>query len=174
MATAVEIERKFVIKIPDTELLRLQNGYNSSEIVQIYLKSTAGITRRIRARKFAEKTEYTETVKARIDKMSVNETETVISAERFASLKELIAQGTVPISKVRHSFSFNSHVFEIDVYPEWKNTCIMEIELESRDEEIIFPSFISIVSEVTGDKRYSNAAMSRSFPEELICDTSCR
>ena len=43
----------------------------------------------------------------------------------------------------------------------------METELESREEEVEFPSFIEILREVTGDKAYSNAAMSRTFPAEI-------
>ena len=42
----------------------------------------------------------------------------------------------------------------------------METELPSRDTEVGMPSFIRIIADVTGDKRYSNAAMSRSFPKE--------
>ena len=57
---------------------------------------------------------------------------------------------------------------EIDVYPEWKSTCIMEIELESEDEVPSLPDFIRVVKEVTADRRFSNHSMSKSFPEELI------
>ena len=51
-------------------------------------------------------------------------------------------------------------------HPEWKNTAILETELSDRDTVVKFPDFIKIVADVTGDKRYSNASMSRSFPEE--------
>ena len=174
MASAVEIERKFIIKIPDMAELSAKSDYTSSEIVQIYLKSAKGVTHRIRSRRFSDKTEYTETLKVRIDKMSVNESESEITEERFLVLKDSIAQGSEPITKVRHTFSFLGHVFEIDVYPAWKSTCIMEVELCSREEKVDFPEFITVLAEVTGDKRYSNAAMSHSFPEEITCDTSCR
>jgi CYTH domain-containing protein len=174
MATNVEIEKKFVIKTPDISEISRHSDYTVSEIEQIYLESPNGITRRIRSRRFSDKTIYTETVKVRIDKMSASETECEISEERFLSLKERIAKGTVAILKSRHTFSYLGHVFEIDVYPAWKNTCIMEVEMESREEKISFPPFIEIVADVTGEKRYSNASMSRSFPEEITCDTSCR
>ncbi|MBR5144843.1 MAG: hypothetical protein IKW53_07320, partial [Clostridia bacterium] len=36
------------------------------------------------------------------------------------------------------------------------------------EEQVEIPEFISIIKDVTGDKKYSNAAMSRSFPEEII------
>ena len=167
MATAVEIERKFVIKIPDITEMRLQDNYTSSVIEQIYLKSARGITHRIRSRVFSDKTVYTETIKVRIDKMSASETESEISSERFLSLKENIAPDTRVLNKVRHTFCFCGHIFEIDVYPEWKRSCIMEVELLNRDEKIEFPPFVEIVAEVTGDKKYSNASMSRAFPDEI-------
>jgi CYTH domain-containing protein len=44
----------------------------------------------------------------------------------------------------------------------------METELESREETVIYPDFIKILREVTGEKRYSNAGMAREFPEELV------
>ena len=46
------------------------------------------------------------------------------------------------------------------------NTAIMETELDSREKQVKIPSFIEILREVTGDKAYSNAGMSRRFPEE--------
>ena len=42
----------------------------------------------------------------------------------------------------------------------------MEIELESRDEDAEIPSFIKMLYEVTGEKRYSNAKMAEDFPPE--------
>jgi CYTH domain-containing protein len=46
----------------------------------------------------------------------------------------------------------------------------METELEYRDEEVILPSFIKILREVTGDRSYSNAGMAESFPPEIITE----
>ena len=166
MSNKVEIERKFIIRKPDEDALSRLNGYTRSEIEQIYLASPVGVTHRIRSRRYADRTEYTETVKLRIDKSSANELESEITEERFLELSRNIADGTRPIVKTRHTFPMGGHVFEIDVYPEWQSTCILEVELSHRDEEIIFPSLISPVREVTGEKPYSNASMSRVFPPE--------
>lgn len=174
MPTNVEIEKKYVIAKPDISQLCMIPEYTYSEIEQIYLASPSGITHRIRSRRFPSGVKYTETVKVRIDKMSANETEREITQERYFELRENIAPESVPVIKERHTFPYGGHTFEIDVYPNWEKSCIMEVELSSRDEDAILPPFISVIAEVTGDKRYSNASMSRRFPEELTCDISSR
>ena len=140
--------------------------YTRSEITQIYLKSPDGITRRVRCRERSGNITYTETKKVRIDKMSAYEDEREISYEEFVDLSSEKDEKTLPIIKTRHTFTYEGQLFEIDVYPKWKSTAIMETELEARDKEVKFPEFITIIREVTGDKNYSNAGMSRSFPDE--------
>lgn len=164
----VEIERKYIIKMPDIETLKSQMDYSSSEILQIYLPSDKGETHRIRQRVYDEKIICTETKKIRIDNMSATEIEREISPLEFAALASNIKYGTSPIEKIRHTFVYENRLFEIDVYPQWKTTAIMETELESRETKVKFPSFINIIREVTGEKAYSNAQMSREFPVEDI------
>ena len=168
MAKGIEIERKYVIKMPDISLLREKDGFSESEIMQIYLSSESGVTHRIRKRSFFGATAYSETKKTRIDSMSSIEEENEISEAEFKKLSYKIKPGTSPIIKKRYTFEFSGVVFEIDVYPAWQSTAIMETELESREVSAKMPPFIEILREVTGDFRYSNASMSREFPEELI------
>ncbi len=162
----IEIEKKYIIKKPEEKELLEMSEYTRSEITQIYLKSPRGITRRIRSRERSGNITYTETTKVRIDKMSAYEDEKEISCEEFERLSSEKDEKTLPIIKIRHTFVYEGQLFEIDVYPQWKSTAIMETELESRDKEVDFPEFITILREVTGDKKYSNAGMSRSFPKE--------
>lgn len=164
----IEIERKFVIKMPDVSTLLSQKDYTVSEILQIYLPSEQGETRRVRRRAYSDRTFYIETKKLRIDNMSSEETEREISEREFNALEQTILEGTKPVEKIRHTFLYLGQLFEIDVYPEWHSTAIMETELESRETKVEMPPFIDIIKEVTGDKNYSNASMSRSFPKELI------
>ena len=164
----IEIERKYIIRIPDEEAMRSSLGYTCSEIVQIYLNSAPGVTHRVRERKTDGKSVYTETKKIRIDKMSAFEDEKNIDEREFQNLSKNVKKGTVPVRKVRHTFLHLEKTIEIDVYPQWKNTSIMEVELTSREEEIKLPPFIEIIKEVTGEKAYSNASMAMSFPGEII------
>lgn len=167
-AVGIEIERKYIILMPDTEMLSSLEGYTESEIVQTYLSSPPGVTRRVRKRSFSDITRYYETGKTRIDNMSSVEEEGEISADEYEKLLAEILDGTRPILKKRYTFIYKEQVFEIDIYPEWQRSAIMETELPSRDADPEIPYFIKILREVTGDKAYSNASMSRVFPREII------
>lgn len=164
----LEIERKYIIRMPDISLLSNQPDYTRSEIVQIYITPSPGETHRIRRRSYPDRVQFVETRKIRIDRMSVTEIESEISEERFDELSRNIMDRTTPITKTRHTFLYAGQIFEIDVYPGWKSTAVMETELGSREEQAEIPAFIEIIREVTGDKTYSNASMSRSFPPEVI------
>ena len=162
----IEIEKKYIIEMPDVTSLCGMDGYSESEILQIYLRGEEGVTHRVRRRRIGDAVTFTETKKIRIDKMSATEIEGEISEERFLALSLEQKAGTRPINKTRHAFFYLGQLFEIDVYPEWKNTAIMETELAYRETIVDFPECIRILRDVTGDKSYSNAAMSRSFPKE--------
>ncbi len=168
MKNSVEIERKYVVKIPDISALLEFNGYTETEIVQIYLTASAGRTHRIRKRSDGTVTKYTETQKVRIDEISAFERECEIDAERFFLLSQKIRKGSSPIRKKRITFMWSDRLFELDIYPSWVKTCILEVELPTRDTVVDFPPFIELVKEVTGEKRYSNSSMANDFPSELI------
>lgn len=163
----IEIERKYIIKLPDVNSLSKMPGYTKSEITQIYISSPRNITHRVRKRVYPEKTVCTETKKIRIDKCSAYEDEREISEEQFIAIALGQKEGTLPVKKVRHTFSYVGKTVEIDVYPNWKNTAVLEVELESREERVSLPDFITVVRDVTGDRRYSNASMAISFPDEI-------
>lgn len=164
----VEIERKYIIKMPDVSILEAQAGYTASSILQIYLPCADGETHRIRQRVSAGKATYTETKKIRIDKMSSTEIESEITEREFSLLSKNILENTLPITKTRYTFIYKEQLFEIDVYPEWQHTAIMETELDKREKSVEFPPFIEILRDVTGNKSYSNRGMSHTFPKEQL------
>ncbi len=164
----VEIERKYIIEKPSLEDMKLEEGFTESDILQIYLASESGLTHRIRARKSECGTVYTETKKIRIDRMSSTELEREISESEFSVLKENIREGSSPINKKRYTFLYKGQLFEIDFYPEWESSAIMETELESRQQQVDFPEFIRVIQDVTGVKEYSNSSMANSFPSEKM------
>ena len=164
----IETERKYVIRIPKQSDMQGDPHYTRSEIVQTYLISPPLITHRVRKRVFDVKTVYTETKKIRIDEMSSFEDEREIGEDEYLLLLQNKKTGTKHLIKTRHTFLYSGQVFEVDVYPEWKSSCIMETELSSKHKNVEMPPFIEIIREVTGDKKYSNAAMAERFPEELV------
>lgn len=168
MSIPMEIERKYVISMPDITVMRNQEEYTVSEIQQTYLESEAHVTRRVRARHYDSSVVYTETKKVRVDKMSAYEDEREISESEYVELLGEKKRGTVTIVKTRHTFAYLDKTYEVDIYPAWQRSCILEVELPSRDSDVAMPDFIHLITEVTGDRRYSNAAMSKEFPAELI------
>ena len=168
MKSGVEIERKYVIKMPKLDFLRTLDGYTESDIVQVYLPSVGKSTSRIRKRVTDGVCVYTKTEKRRIDEMSALETESEIDAHSFEELARYPRAGSAPIIKKRLTFVFDGRLFEVDIYPNWQKSCIMEIELPDRETVFELPPFIEVVADVTGERAYSNASMSLSFPKELI------
>ena len=164
----VEIERKYIIRMPDISVLKTQPEYTVSDITQIYVTPVDCDTHRVRQRAYPDRVLFVETRKTRIDSISVTEIEGEISEARFNELRDNILDGSSPVIKTRHTFLYEGQIFEIDIYPQWKNTAIMETELKDREERAKIPEFIEILREVTGIKEYSNASMSLSFPKEII------
>lgn len=166
MSTSVEIERKFIIEMPDISALRTAPDHTESRITQIYLESETGVTHRVRLREYPDRTVATETKKIRIDSMSAVEDEREITLAEFEEKSREIAHGTRPVCKTRHTLRHGAYVIEIDVYPEWQSTAILEVELPTRETRVELPPYIRVIREVTGDRKYSNASLSRAFPAE--------
>ena len=164
----IETEYKFIIEKPDIETVKSMTDYTESKITQIYLGSE-GTTHRVRRREYSNgEISYTENKKVRISKMSSTEFEREISAAEFESLSGNIEKGSAALKKTRRTFDYRGKTFELDYYDGWKNTCIMEVELESEDEKFEIPQFIKILLDVTGNKLYSNHSMAHSFPSEIL------
>ena len=168
MKKQIETERKYLIKMPDLSYLRGILGYTESDITQIYLNSEPGKTHRVRKREYSDKTVYIENRKTRLTRVSVIEEEREITAPEFESLSLKIANGSHPVLKKRLTLPYNGYTLEVDIYPQWKSTAVLEVELESEDASPEFPPEIEIIKEVTGEKRYSNHSMSFDFPEEIV------
>ena len=168
MSTPIEIERKYVILKPDFAALEREYAVGVSEIWQTYLRSEVGVTRRVRKRVYRDKISYTLTEKRRIDTLSSYEAEREIGEEEYLTLLGEKREGTRTLRKTRRVVRIDSVNFEIDEYPEWERSCIMETELKSRDEQVTMPDFVKIIAEVTGNRAYTNAAMAVNFPKELI------
>ena len=158
MGNGIEIERKFLTEYPDLDIISAQKGYYKSDILQTYLAKEGA---RVRARRYDGKTVYYYTEKKKITDISRIENEREISKEEYDSLIKNADKTRKPIKKKRFVFEFSGHVFEIDVYPFWQDVAIMETELSKEDEEIVFPTFIKIIKEVTHDERYTNTSLAK-------------
>lgn len=162
-----EIERKYIIKMPDFEALRKKSD-RIIEITQAYIgQDENGFNCRLRKTVENGKTCFIFTAKKKISDIKRIENEYYIEeAEYNELLKKRLSQRNI-IHKTRYCVNENGFTYEIDIYPFWQNQAVMEVELV--DEKIIPPrlDFIDIIKEVTFEKGYSNFALSKAIPDEV-------
>ena len=164
--TPIETEVKYLIRMPDISQLCCQPDLKAKEIVQTYLISPNGITRRVREVTTDKETNFVLTEKRRISALSSFEDERMITPDEYRELLKVSDPERIPIKKTRYAFSHDSHLIEIDIYPFWSDRAILEIELASEAEEYSIPPFISVIKNVTDDSRYKNARLAK----EIVFD----
>lgn len=156
----LEIERKFLISYPN-EVFSLEN-VKKKDMIQTYLLSENGETDRVRKLECDGKIKYIRTQKRRINALSCFENENEISFEEYEKLLERADKALSPIIKTRYSFPYEGHIIEIDIYPFWNDRAILEIEMKEETEICKIPEFITVIKEVTEDKRYKNVNLAKS------------
>ena len=69
---------------------------------------------------------------------------------------------------------YAGRVLEIDVYPFWEHTAVLEIELPDEGAPVSIPPQIRVLREVTADRRLKNAVLAQRIPDEreLLAETS--
>ncbi len=165
----LEIERKYLIKMPDVAILEQQPIYTKIEMEQAYLKNqgeNAGM--RVRKSFINGKAIYKKTFKKNITNVTRIEIEDDISEEAYNEYLKDIDEGSTVIKKVRHCFMYQDQFFELDIYPFWNDRATLELEISSEEQKVILPPFIELIKEVTEDKRYTNRSLSYNiFTEEI-------
>ena len=167
MSMGIEIERKFVIKMPSADELCAMPDHTVSEISQTYLETVGeGVTERVRSRRYIDTTRFYHTVKQRIDKLSCKEDEREIDEDEYIAFLERRDRSGQTVEKTRHTFSLGALTVEIDKYKGWDNLAVLEVEIPTRDTELRLPDFIEVVFEATGRFELSNAGLYKHFPTE--------
>ena len=162
-----EIERKFLIEMPDLEYLNSLSNCEKVQIVQTYLKSNEDEEVRIRQRGSDSSFTYSKTRKININNLKRIEIETRLTSEEY--INELLNADPKrgQIRKDRYCLSYNNQYFEIDIYPFWKDKAIVEIELSNENQKIDFPPFLEIIEEVTDDINYKNSEIAKQIKKGL-------
>lgn len=162
-----EIERKFLIHRPED--IWLEENAEGSNIIQTYLKTNVpGCSERVRKRSGANDTVYTHTEKKRISAMRREEREEEIDEKEYLVLLKAADPQRRVIYKRRYVLTYKSQSFEIDIYPFWNDRAVMEIEMENETVQVELPEDISVIKEITEDKRYTNASLAREIPFDEI------
>lgn len=166
MIKGYEIERKFLVKMPDVHKLDVKRTLN---IVQTYLNDGENNTQR-RVRSISEngKVRYIYTEKLFITAVTRKEMEYSIDENEYCRLIGQARADYSPINKTRYCFDYRSQLFELDVYPFSDKLAVMELELDSEEQKIIFPENVDVIMEITGNPDYSNASLADAgmFPEQ--------
>ena len=160
MKTALEIERKFLLKsLPFTK-----GGFETIlEIEQFYIKGL-GESPGFRVRKTKAKSSgnitYTKTIKKNLKPGVYEETEGDITALEYY---EMAATAYKRIEKTRYVKKEGKLKWEIDVYP--FKLVVAEIELPKEDYPLILPAFIrdNLIMEVTAYKEFTNKALAETL-----------
>lgn len=160
-----EIERKYLIRMPDPAFLAAHAA--PSQIEQTYLRRPAPqVNARVRKRGREGAWVYTHTQKTRISDLRRIEDEREISEEEYRSLLSRADPERRTIRKTRWVLPYKGQDFEIDVFPFWEDRALLEIELEDETQPVELPPELEMIREVTGDGRYTNAALSLNIPFE--------
>ena len=166
MSKKLEIERKFLVKLPNSwlELASLfDNIINVQRIQQFFLKKENNEPA-IRIRKLVEgldnnkKVKFLHTKKQKTsNKLVHKEDEKEISEDEYNKYTKKSDPDKEMIEKTRFIFQFKKQIFELDIFKDkLEGLAILELELDDKDDKIKLPPFLDIVKEVTKDDKYSN------------------
>ena len=130
-----------------------------AQILQTYLGfKKDGFGARIRKMTINSKTKYYYTSKKSLTDMTRIEIEKEISRKEYYEFLKTTKKEK-NLFKTRYIIYVDKMKYEIDVYPFWKETAILEIELESENQEYKIPDFITVIGDVTGNRDYSNSSL---------------
>jgi CYTH domain-containing protein len=164
----LESERKFLVKFPTSwsALAELFDGIvDVKRISQTYLKPEPG-EQAARVRQTIEGLSgdtnivYHYNQKKPVETGVHEETEHKISQKKYEEYLKKANPEKCAIEKTRFVFKWHDQVFELDLFKgHLKGLAILEIELEDIHDKVELPTFLSLIKEVTKDKRFSNFSL---------------
>lgn len=155
---SVEIERKYLIKMPKIEELMNKYSVTKVEIIQTYLNSVSNVERRVRQRGSNGAYSYYYTEK-RGTGLSRVEVERKVSESEYLKLLMDADTHLRQIRKDRYCFIYNSYYIELDIYPFWKDNAVVEVELLTETDIVELPQELEVVREVTMDDCFKNYSL---------------
>ena len=163
----LEIERKFLIAYPSLSWLGQQPGVRKAEIEQTYLTSDASCSRRVRLWREADEMHCFRSIKRSLSDRTRIEEEDEISFDEYGILLCEADPARRPVRKTRWCLPWDGHLLEIDIYPFWSRQAVLECELEHEEEAFTIPPELTVLREVTADRRYLNSVLAGMSEEEL-------
>lgn len=160
----IEMEKKYLIALPNLERFIATCNPVAIKIEQAYLKPKKSIRQRIRKRGQDGYFTYYLTTKEPIGIGVNREIERRISYGDYHRRLEHSCDPTRElIRKTRYCFLWASQYFELDLIhqPErYENMVVLEIELDDISQKVTLPP-LNIYKEITGNQDFYNAALAR-------------
>lgn len=156
-----EIERKFLISMPDLDELLEKYAVSKVNIIQTYLISVNEEERRIRQRGSEGSYSYYYTEKIAVTDVSRVETEKKISQTEYLNYMMEADTSLKQIRKDRYCFVYENNYIELDIYPFWIDNAIVEVELTNESDEVKLPPEFNVIKEVTADLRFKNYSLAK-------------
>lgn len=157
----LEIERKFLIEFPDIAALKQMPDYRVVHMEQSYLQEEGDFPGgRVRRIDDGSSVTYVYTYKERLSDLTRREFEKEISEDEYREMLKRQTPDSITIRKDRHSFLYQGLTYELDIYAFWDDKATLEAEVESEDVPVPIPPCVTLIKEVTSDRRYHNSQLS--------------
>lgn len=173
---ALEIERKWLIDFPlsKDQWVKLIGLISRIIIIkQTYISPKNKDGKNLRIRKSIvcdnklkpESTEYIVDHKLYISKLSKKEVVNKISEQEYYDLMTSKCQDHGVINKIRFEFKYEDQLFELDYFlnKELSGLVILELELDSEEQKVNLPEFLTIKKEVTKEAEFSNFELGKTI-----------
>ncbi len=162
----LEIERKFLIRMPDAALLA-EKAERMIHIEQTYLTGGApGVSMRVRKSECNGVTTYYRNEKRPLSHMVRVEEEAEIDEQHYRILLGFADPELRVIHKTRYCVPMGDLTAEIDVFPFWQSQAFCEVELPDEETPVCLPEWMEVIREVTEEKGYTNLALAKEIPVE--------
>lgn len=160
---ALEIERKFLIEKPDLEWIKNNTDCEIVKIVQTYLgRNSEGYGNRVRETEVNGVKKYFHTAKKSLSGITRIELEKEITKIEYDAHLEN-KKDRISLQKTRYIIKLNNLKYEIDIYPFWNETAILEVELKNEKQRFEIPDFIKVIGEVTNNLDYTNQSLAKKY-----------
>lgn len=153
-------KRKYLIEMPDVELLMKERSCAVIEMMQTYLSSSKpNVVRRVRQQCSGEDYLYFYTEKRSGEDGKSWVTERPISQKEYVAYLMESDLSMHSVRKAKYRFSYDDRRMEIDVYPFSDEKAVLFV-YGSRDD-IRLPEELKLIREVTGEAEYKNSALAK-------------
>ncbi len=150
-----EIERKFLVEMPELAEVEKLPGCRRVEIEQAYLPTTND--ERLRIRKWVEDGQaiYYKTRRRRVNGQKI-EVEERLAQRSYKEMLEEAGSALQLLHKTRYTFSYDGQLFQLDLYPFWQDQAVVKLEQNEENGQVRLPPELKLIREVTGEREYKD------------------